>query len=246
MSEYLLDWQRLSTHEHSKQKFESALLPIGTIEAHDGGPTGTDNYIPEALCRRLSKRLEMPWLPVMPYGITNSLLAYRGGCTLRPETMDAFLFDLGRSFYQNGLRHLFVINGHGGNTATLQSTALRLSKDIGLYVAVIDWWPEAGQDAERIFGPGGLGHSAVDEMGALLGLCPDLRDAVPTKVVPSFYNYKGLKAYPSPRPVMTYDHPDDPVDLSRLTPEKCAQFADAVTDMLERMIRDILSGWREI
>lgn len=240
------DWQRLSTHQHASQRFTAALLPVGTVEAHDGAPIGTDNFIPEALCDKLAPRLELPVLPVMPYGVTNSLLAYAGGCTLSPETLGAFLFDLGSSLYRNGLRQLLVLNGHGGNTAPLRGSAKRLFKEVGLFVAVIDWWIDAGAEAERIFGPGGMGHSAVDELGALLGLRPDLRDTVPCEKVPSFYNYRGVQVYPSPRPVMTYEHPDDPVDLSRLTPETCTAFGDAVLALTEKMIREIRTGWSEL
>ena len=240
------DWQRLSTHQHASQRFTAALLPIGTVEAHDGAPVGTDNFIPEALCCDLAPRPEMPVLPVMPYGVTNSWLAYAGSCTLSPGTLEGFLLDLGSSLYRNGLRQLFVINGHGGNTAPLRESAKRLFKEVGLFVAVIDWWIGAGPEAERIFGPGGMGHSAVDELGALLGLRPDLRDAVPSEEVPSFYNYRGLQVYPSPRPVITYDHPDDPVDLSRLTPDRCEAFRKGVLDLVEKMIREIRAGWDEI
>ncbi len=242
-----MDWQLLSTREHAQRRFEAALLPVGTIEAHSAdGPVGTDNYIPEALCRRLAERLEMPYLPVMPYGLTNSLLGYPGGCTLAPETLQAFLYDVGRSLHRHGLRRLIVINGHGGNTAPLKAAAHRLFRETNLYVAVLDWWFEVSEKAVEIFGPGGMGHAAVDEMGMLVGLCPEVADRVPREKVDAFYVYKGLQTYPAVRPTMTYDHADDPVDFSRLTSEKCAAFADAVTDHVERMIREIQEGWDAI
>jgi len=238
-----MDWELLSTHDHAQRRYREVLLPIGTIEAHDGGPVGTDNLIPGALCRRLAPRLEMPALPVMPYGITKSLRTYPGSCSLSPATLEAFLYDLGASLAQNGLRRLFVINGHGGNTAALRAAAGRLFAELSLHVAVIDWWWEAQEEAKAIFGAGGMGHAAIDEMGVLLGLCPETRERLPLAPAPAYYVFKGVLAYPSPRPVMTYDHPDDPVDFSRLEPEKCARFADHVTDLVERMIREIRSGW---
>jgi len=242
----LRDWQLLSTQEHARQRFETALLPLGTIEAHASGPVGTDNLIPDELSRRLAERLGIPHLPLMPYGLTVSLLAYPGSCTLSSATLAAFLTDVGRSLQRNGLKHLFVINGHGGNTTTLHEAAERLSRETRLRVAVIDWWWEVQAQAEEIFGPGGMGHAAIDEMGTLLGLRPDLADRLPHKKTPSFYVYKGVKTYPAVRPCMTYDHPGDPVDFARLTPEKCVRFADVVTDQMEKMIREILAGWAAI
>jgi creatinine amidohydrolase len=238
-----MDWDLLSAHDHARLRYREALLPIGTIEAHDGGPVGTDNLIPAALCRRLAPRLEIPVLPVMPYGITKSLRAYPGSCSLAPATLEAFLYDLGVSLAENGLRRLFIINGHGGNTAALRTAAGRLFAERGLQAAVIDWWWEAGEEAKAIFGPGGMGHAAIDEMGVLLGLVPEMRERLPLEPVPAYYVFKGVQAYPSPRPVMTYDHPDDPVDFSRLEPQKCARFAEYVTDLVERMIREIREGW---
>jgi creatinine amidohydrolase len=241
-----MEWQRLSTHDHARLRFTAALLPVGTVEAHGPGPVGTDNLIPAALAERLSLRLDLPVLPLMPYGVTASLLAYPGGCTLSPATLEAFLFETGRSLRRNGLRHLFVLNGHGGNTAALGQAAQRLFRDEALNVAVIDWWWEVQKQAVEIFGEGGMGHSAVDELGMLLGLQPEAGGAMPREPVPSFYKYKGLQVYPSPRPVITYERPDDAVDLGRLTPERCARFAEQATDTLELMIREILEGWEEI
>jgi creatinine amidohydrolase len=241
-----MDWQLLSTHEHAEGDFASVLLPVGTIEAHDGGPIGTDNLIPEALCRRLSQRLKMPTLPVMPYGVTHSLLAYPGSLSLTAATLESVLFELGCSLKRSGIGHLFVINGHGGNTEALRAAAGRLFREANLYTAVIDWWLDTQHHARELFGEGGMGHSAIDEMGALLGFCPELRQGMPREPVPSFYNYRGLRALPAPRAVMTYDHPDDPVDFSRLTPEKCATFAERVTETLVTMINEIVAGWKEI
>ncbi|MFH1143573.1 MAG: creatininase family protein [Candidatus Eisenbacteria bacterium] len=241
-----MEWQRLSTHEHARRRFTEALLPIGTLEAHDGGPIGTDNLIPEALCERLAERLAMPRLPLMPYGLTKSLLAYPGSCQLTAEGLEKFLIDVGLSLQRNGLQRLFVMNGHGGNTESLRRAAGHLFTEHRLYVAVIDWWWEVQTQAAEIFGKEGLGHAAVDEMGMLLGLHPEVRPGMPSGPVPSFYVYKGVQAYPAPRPVMTYERPDDPVDFSRLTPERCARFADLVTECMERIIREIQTGWGEI
>jgi len=241
-----MDWQSFSTHVHAQRRFAEALLPIGTVEAHDGGPVGTDNLIPQALCERLAERLKMPRLPLMPFGVTQTLLAYPGACGISPETMERVLYELAVSLQHNGLERLFVIDGHGGNTEALKNAASRLFLDHRLHVAVIDWWWEVQPNAEEIFGKEGMGHAAVDEMGFLLGLYPDLRAQLPSGRVPSYYVYKGVKAYPSPRPTMTYDHANDPVDFARLTPEKCAQFAEVVVDRMEKIIRDIREGWMEI
>ena len=241
-----MEWQTLSTQEHAVRRFAEALLPIGTIEAHDGGPIGTDNLIPEALAARLAERLEMPRLPLMPYGLTQSLLAYPGSCSLSAEGLERFLIDIGRSLRRHGLLRLFVINGHGGNTQTLKEAAARLYAEHDLCVAILDWWWEVQKEAKEIFGEEGMGHAAIDEMAMLLGLYPKLRERLPAGRVPAYYCYKGVYAVPAPRPVMTYERPGEPVDFSRLSQAKCVRFADLVTERMAEMIRDIRKGWLEI
>ncbi|MEO0192787.1 MAG: creatininase family protein [candidate division WOR-3 bacterium] len=241
-----MNWQDLSTYEHGKLRFEAAILPIGTLEAHDGGPVGTDNFIPDAICERLSERLGIPKLPLMPYGVTNSLLSYPGSCSLTDPVLEGFIYELGKTLARNGLRYLFVINGHGGNTDPLRAGARKVFREAGLFVAVIDWWVETRRHAEEIFGKEGMGHSAIDEMGALLGFCPRFRDSLPKGEVPAYYYWQGVRVYPVPRPVIVYENPEERVDFSRLSPERCSEFADRITDVMERMIRDILAGWREI
>lgn len=241
-----MNWQDLSTHEHKKRGFETALLPAGTLEAHDGGPVGTDNLIPDAICDRLSERLEIPKLPLMPYGVTNSLLSHPGSCSLTDPVLEGFIYELGKTLERNGLRYLFVINGHGGNTDPLRAGARRLFRDAGLFVAIIDWWVETRREAEEIFGKGGMGHSAIDEIGALLGFCPEFRDSLLQGEVPAYYYWQGVRVYPVPRPVMVYESPDEKVDFSRLTPEKCAEFAEKIIDTMERMILGILEAWKSL
>jgi len=241
-----MDWQVLSTHDHAEKRFEAALLPIGTLEGHDGGPVGTDNFIPDRLCDRLSEDLGIPKLPLMPYGVTNSLLAYPGGCSLTNEVLEGFIYELGRTLQRHGLMYLFVINGHGGNTEPLRVGARRAFRELGLFVSVIDWWEETRIHATEIFGERGMGHAAVDEMGALLGFCPELRDRMPQGVVESYYSRKGVMSYPVPKPCITYESPDERVDFARLTPDKCALFAQKITRTMAELIALILSGWKEI
>ena len=241
-----MDWQLLSTDEHKERRFEAALLPVGTIEAHGrGGPIGTDNLIPEAICTRLAERMQIPKLPLMPYGITQSLLGYPGGITLNRELLEGFLWEVGRSLKRHGVKYLFVMNGHGGNTEALRDAALRLFGEADLSTAVIDWWTAVESDARAIFGEEGMGHAAIDEMGALLGFHPELRAKLPAGEVPSFHFDKGVRAYPVPRPVITYTRLGEKVDFARLTPERCAQFAERVVDAMAASITGILEGWKD-
>jgi len=51
--------------------------PVGTIEAHDLGPMGTDVIAPE---------FNAVFLPTLPYGLVSSLSGYPGGMWVSVET----------------------------------------------------------------------------------------------------------------------------------------------------------------
>ena len=48
-------WQELNWMEFEKlvpEKYDTAIVPVGTIEAHGVSPLGTDNLIPEEIARK--------------------------------------------------------------------------------------------------------------------------------------------------------------------------------------------------
>ncbi len=236
-----MELQLLSWRQFRELAPESVLLGVGTLEAHGEGPLGTDNLIPERLVRRLSERLKIPFLPLMPYGVTTSLL-YPCAIRLEPETLEAFLYDVGASLARHGVKNLIVINGHGGNTGPLKEAARRLFLDLGLRVAVIDWWVPVRPYIEDLF-PEGLGHAAMDEMAALKGLWPELALEGEQRV---FYYGPGLAVYPSPEAVQVYRSPDEKVNWSEITPQKAEEFVRRTLEVLEGLIRKILEGWRNL
>ena len=236
-----MEIQLMSWREFGELLPETVLLGVGTLEAHGEGPLGTDNLIPEKLVRLLAERLEVPFLPLMPYGVTTSLL-YPGAVRLEPETLEAFLYDVGASLARHGVENLIVINGHGGNTGPLKEAARRLFLEMGLRVAVIDWWVPVRPYVEDLV-PQGMGHAAMDEMAALKGLYPELKLEGEQRV---FYYGPGLSVYPSPEAVQVYKSPDEKVNWSEITPEMAQEFVRRTVDVLERLIRKILEGWEHL
>ncbi len=236
-----MDIELLSWRQFKELFPDTVLLGVGTLEAHGEGPLGTDNLIPRELVKELAKRLGVPYLPLMPYGVTTSLL-YPGAVRLEPKTLEAFLYDVGASLARHGVQNLIVINGHGGNTGPLKEAARKLFLDQGLRVAVIDWWVPVRPYVEDLV-PQGMGHAAMDEMMALKGLRPDIKLEGEQD---TFYYGPGLAVYPSPRAVQVYKSPDERVNWSEITPEKAREFVQRTLRVLEELIREILRGWDEI
>ncbi|MFP3896443.1 MAG: creatininase family protein [Anaerolineales bacterium] len=101
-------------------KVEIAILSIGAIEQHSLHlPLGTDWIGAEALARRVAERLGRDYdvylLPGWPYSLSQCHGPMPGTVWLKPETLADVLCDAVRSLYEQGIRRVVVINGHGGN-----------------------------------------------------------------------------------------------------------------------------------
>ena len=109
---------------------EVVVLPLGSTEPHGPHlPLGTDTYQVTRLCRlavegangRGGRVLLYPTLP-----ITNNanVRAFPFALRLGIRTLMAVLIDIVRQCYEDGIRKVVVVNGHGGNPATIDA-ALR-------------------------------------------------------------------------------------------------------------------------
>src|SRR5206468_5416648 len=94
------------------------VLPIGSTEQHAYLSLETDNILAERVSVEAAEPLDVPVLPVLPYGLTAMFsAAYPGSPTLRLETFLAVVRDLLDSLYAQGFRRFLLVNGHGGNVA---------------------------------------------------------------------------------------------------------------------------------
>jgi hypothetical protein len=62
---------------------------------------------------------------------------FPGSLTLRPETFYAFLHDVIEGLSRHGLKKFLLVNGHGGNAATLGMSLVRLKRELDVPAAHI-------------------------------------------------------------------------------------------------------------
>ena len=62
-------------------------------------------------------------------GCSSEHLGFAGTISLRPQTLSHLLLDISRSLLKSGLSKLFIVNGHGGNRAPLD-TAMARAKEL--------------------------------------------------------------------------------------------------------------------
>jgi creatinine amidohydrolase len=156
------DFKRIS------EKVNTIIIPIGSVEAHGHHlPLGTDIFSPRLFCGNLNKKIgDEVWIaPGISYGQSYDLSIYPGTVTMPSEVMAEYIYYVGKSFYENGLKNIIFLNGHGGNITALSLAAEKLVP-LGASIMTINWWLDFSKDILTI--TQGQGHGGEDETSAIL------------------------------------------------------------------------------
>ena len=100
----------------------TVIIPIGSVEAHGHHlPLGTDIFSPRLFCEKINEKMcEKIWVaPEIPYGQSYDLSIYPGTVTMPSQVMAEYVYYVGKSFCENGLKNVIFLNGHGGNMEML-------------------------------------------------------------------------------------------------------------------------------
>lgn len=109
---------------------EVVVFGIGSTEPHGPHlPYGTDTIQTEAVCRRATVRANARgaralMYPVLPIGNNVNFKAYPFACRIGVRTLMDVVLDVIEAVEQEGVGKVVLVNGHGGNTDTLEA-ALR-------------------------------------------------------------------------------------------------------------------------
>ena len=156
----LLCWQEFG--ELVPDAITTVLVPLGSLEPHGVIPNGTDNLAPESMARDIAERTNALIAPTLNYGITPSMEAYPGAVSISAAAYRGFVADLLNGLADNRFRNIILLNGHGGNTATLQSLVTEISNEKRVRILLVNWWSLTSDIAREIFGDIG-GHAASNE-----------------------------------------------------------------------------------
>ncbi|MCP4186224.1 MAG: creatininase family protein [Gammaproteobacteria bacterium] len=174
-------WPEIETYlEHSR----GIIVPIGSTEQHGpNGMIGTDAICPETIAFGVAESTEVLIAPTLSFGQAQHHLGFPGTIALRPSTLMAVLIDVVHSLYRQGFRHIYFLNGHGGNVATINATFQEIyaqstfgDADLSdLHLMLRNWYmaESVGKLSKQLFGDAEGSHATPSEVSLSFYAYPD-------------------------------------------------------------------------
>ncbi len=246
MNKNPLEVQHLSPVDYRRSPFEKVILPLGSLESHGAHlPFGTDALTAHLLALDIAARLpKTAVLPPMAYGVSEHYKDFPFTVSLQFETAIAFIRDILESVYREGIRKVFIMNGHDGNIAPIEvaSRSAKVAHPDFRIVSLDAWWIMVGDLLPPDFFAvwKGLGHGGEGETSICLELFPELCDASKAAgVVPQLPKYVDVKW--KFNELTDTGSSGDPTKASREKGKKMSEtLVEAVVKILSELDR---SGW---
>ncbi len=156
------------------------VAPIAACEQHSRHlPTFTDTLLVAAVAEGVEERLpqQVLLLPTQWLGASSHHLRFGATLSAEVDTHITLLADLLRPLLEDGYQRILVLNGHGGNTDTMQVALRRLHATFpDRQLTAASYWDLAAQELAALAeGPRKtMGHACEFETSMVLALRPDL------------------------------------------------------------------------
>jgi creatinine amidohydrolase len=120
-----------------------AVLPVGAFEQHGAHlPLATDTLIAVAISNAIAEVATVRQLPPVTIGCSHEHAAFPGTLSISAGTLAAVVTDVAASLRGQGVEHLIVVNGHGGNYVlanVVQQANAERPTSMALYPNRVDW-----------------------------------------------------------------------------------------------------------
>jgi creatinine amidohydrolase len=220
------------------ERDDRLILVVGSTEQHGRHMTfASDVWVPWEIAVRLSTRTGVLLAPPLNYGMSLHHLGFPGSLSLRPHTLASVIVDLLESAYEHGFLRILILNGHGGNIASIQVALAETLNDLpGLDARLASWWhlPTVEAIFEEAF-PGESGsHADSGETSMILALRPDLVHLDRAEFSPDLPEYGFLT-----RKVFSEHFPHGVIgaDPRRASAEVGQRVLTAAVDAYEKLLR---------
>jgi creatinine amidohydrolase len=245
---------------HQLDRSTVAVVPFGAMEQHSNHlPLETDALLVSEVARRLDAACggELLVLPTQWLGLSLHHMDFAGTLTASPQTFLAMAGEILESIARAGFQKIFILNGHGGNSAILEVVLAEFqSRHPKLQVAFTSYWKVAyeGIAALRESPIGGMGHACEFETSLVMAvhaaLVREPREA-DGQWPQSAFLYHDMQAF---GPISVWENyaktskhggHGDPTTATR---DKGQQFFAAIINRLADFVREMQSGpfWSEV
>jgi len=242
----LCSWQDV---EGYLQRSTGLVIPIGSHEQHGpNGLIGTDAICPETVARSFGERDGVLIGPTLGLGMAQHHLAFPGTISLRPQTLVAVIRDVVASLARHGFTHIYFLNGHGGNIASVQTAFSGIYADASfargggspLHLRCGNWYTGKRVAAltHDLYGRSNGSHATASEVSLTYYAYPDAAKSVAMapKVAPGgrFRDAEDLRRR----------FPDGRIgsDPSRANAEDGRRLLEAAVEDLREGYRDLLGA----
>jgi creatinine amidohydrolase len=157
------------------------VLSVGSCEQHGFHlPLETDTTLVYRIAEEAALKAEKKIfiLPPIWTGYSPHHMDFSGSITLRRETLYCLIFDICTSLMHHGIKHILLLNGHGGNEGILRTVVDDFGSKYSTYPILVTYFTffskqikERQRSAE-----GGMGHAGELETSLQLFLSPDFVD----------------------------------------------------------------------
>ena len=174
-------WKELTAEELRAKAAVNAtvVLPVASIEQHGPHlPVGVDTILCEGVCKlgaELAAR-DTPVVvaPTLWCGMAEHHMAFGGTFTFDIPTYRAVLFSILKSIDRHGFERVFIINGHGGNIAALNSFLPDFTRETRLKIRSATYFELAVSDLAPVLEDQKTVHHACEvETSLMLALAAD-------------------------------------------------------------------------
>ena len=111
-----------------KKKNQAAIIPVGSIEQHGPHlPVSTDSDLVTEIAIRVAKKGNFLLLPTISYGVSFEHGPFFN-LSVKPSTLQKLLLELCLSLASNGIKTVFVLNGHYTNQKAINGLSSKVNK----------------------------------------------------------------------------------------------------------------------
>jgi creatinine amidohydrolase len=158
-----------------KQK-KMVLIPVGSIEQHGPHlPLNCDLTAASEVSLRVARKIGAVVAPPIVPGVSTHHMPFPGTITLSPSTFIKLVKEYCGSLSRHGFMDLVLVNGHGGNSAslTIASAEARVELD-PVRVYHVNWWEFIPRDLGAAMSFEAGYHANGPETSWMLALRPKL------------------------------------------------------------------------